>query len=81
MKKFLALLCTAAMLVSIAGSNKSAETTTTASADTSDLTVTEADTTTLADPATATDAPVTEETIEIPEDSEYVIENGITERM
>ncbi len=81
MKKFLALLCTATMLVSIAGCNKSAETTTTAPADTSDLTVTEADTTTLADPATATDAPVTEEAIEIPEDSEYVIENGITERM
>ncbi len=110
MKKFLSLLCTAAMLVTIAGCNTNTETT--------------ADTTTAAAEADTTIAPVQpEETVdlwlcecgevidaricpvcgtlsptaikeakaekenaiyagvEIPEDSEYVIENGVTDRM
>lgn len=78
MKKFLSLLCTAAIVLSAAGCNKNepADTTTDGASESTTSFVTEAD------PATAektTTAP--EEAIEIPEDSEYVIENGITERM
>ena len=109
MKKFLALLCTAAVLVTMAGCNAADETTTTTTA--ADTTTAPEETTVPAETVEAwmcecgevnntakcpvcgelspeaQDAAAAEKEavlfggMEIPEDSEYVIENGLTDRM
>lgn len=77
MKKIVSVLCAAAVLLSVSGCGGTAEATTTTA------TTTAAEQTT---PAGNDNEPIstpaqTEEEIEVPEDMEYVIENGITERM
>lgn len=77
MKKILSVLCAAAVLLSVSGCEGTAEATTTTT------TTTAAGQTA---PAENENEPIstpaqTEEEIEVPEDMEYVIENGITERM
>ncbi len=114
MKKFLTLLCTSALILSVAGCNNNTPTTTGTEADASETTTTAAAETTTADlgekcdpwlcecgevpntekcplcGATSPDAQdkaaAEKEAVlfggaEIPADSEYVIDNGITERM
>lgn len=79
MKKIISVLCAAAVLLSVSGCGEAAESTTT----TTTTTTTAAGQTA---PAENENEPIstpaqTEEEIEVPEDMEYVIENGITERM
>ncbi len=82
MKKFLALLCTAAIILSVSACNGENAETTTTTAETEFTYADEAD-----KPVTTTTELVenvevtTTEGVEIPADSEYVIENGITDRM
>lgn len=76
MKKIISVLCAAAVLLTVSGCANTAETTTTAAATAPE---TSANANGESEPA-GTPAQ-TEEEIEVPEDMEYVIENGITERM
>lgn len=77
MKKIISVLCAAAVLLSVSGCGEAAETTTTTT------TTTAAGQTAPAENENepASTPAQTEEEIEVPEDMEYVIENGITERM
>lgn len=83
MKKFLAVLCTAALILSVAGCNGSETETTTAT--TAETEFTYADEAGKPVTTTAEEKAEIEVTttagVEIPEDSAYVIENGITDRM
>lgn len=77
MKKILSVLCAAAVLLSVSGCEGTAEAT---------MTTTTATAAGQTAPAETENEPIstpaqTEEEIEVPEDMEYVIENGITERM
>lgn len=76
MKKILSVLCAAAVLLTVSGCGETAEATTTTATTAAEQTA----------PAVSENEPAgtpaqTEEEIEVPEDMEYVIENGITERM
>lgn len=76
MKKIVSVLCAAAVLLSVSGCGGTAEATTTTATTAAEQTA----------PAENENKPAstpaqTEEEIEVPEDMEYVIENGITERM
>lgn len=80
MKKIISVLCAAAALLTVSGCGGTAETT---AATTTAATAAAEQTTTAgkeSEPAD-TPAPAAEEEIEVPEDMEYQIENGITERM
>lgn len=75
MKKILSVLCAAAVLLSVSGCEETAEATTTTTAAAEQTTPAENENEPAGTPAQ------TEEKTEVPEDMEYVIENGITERM
>lgn len=79
MKKIVSVLCAAAVLLSVSGCGGTAEATTT----TTTTTTTAAEQTAPAENENepASTPAQTEKEIEVPEDMEYVIENGITERM
>lgn len=78
MKKVISVLCAAAVLLTAAGCDGTAQTTTTTT--TAGTSAPAQDTAENADTTSAPQTPAEEE-IEVPEDMEYVIENGITERM
>lgn len=78
MKKIIAVLLTAAMIVSAASCDGGQQQTTTS---TTTTTATEGGTTTTTTTAPSTTTTTEKEEVTIPEDTEYVIENGITDRM
>ncbi len=75
MKKILSVLCAAAVLLTVSGCGETTETTTTATTAAEQTAPADSENEPAGTPAQ------TEEEIEVPEDMEYVIENGITERM
>lgn len=80
MKKLLSVFCTAALLLSIAGCNTTDVVSTNGTeAPTKDVTSTE--NSEGAETTVASSENAAENEIEIPEDTEYVIDNGITDRM
>ncbi len=81
MKKFLALLCTAALILTVSACNGETAETTTAT-ETAETEFTFADEIGKPVTTTAEKAEITTTAgVEIPEDSAYVVENGITDRM
>lgn len=77
MKKILSVLCAAAVLLSVSGCGGTAEATTTTTTTPAAGQTAPAD----SENEPASTPAQTEEEIEVPEDMEYVIESGITERM
>lgn len=75
MKKILSVLCAAAVLLTVSGCGETTETTTTATTAAEQTAPADSENEPAGTPAQ------TEGEIEVPEDMEYVIENGITERM
>lgn len=75
MKKILSVLCVTAVLLTVSGCGETTETTTTATTAAEQTAPADSENEPAGTPAQ------TEEEIEVPEDMEYVIENGITERM
>lgn len=80
MKKVISVLCAAAVLLAAAGCDNAAATTTTTTT-TATTSAPAQDAAENADTTKSAPQPTDEEEIEVPDDMEYVIENGITERM